>query len=73
MGAPELLIADEPTSSLDENRREAFLRLLFDECEQVGSTVIFVSHDVSLEKQFDRTIHLAAINKASAQAVRERT
>ena len=73
MGAPELLIADEPTSSLDENRREAFLRLLFDECEQVGSTVIFVSHDVSLEKQFDRTIHLAAINKASVQAVRERT
>ena len=70
---PKLLIADEPTSSLDENRREAFLRLLFDECEQVGSTVIFVSHDVSLEKQFDRTIHLAAINKASVQAVRERT
>ena len=73
MGAPELLIADEPTSSLDGNRRKAFLRLLFDECEQMGSTVVFVSHDVSLEKQFDRTIHLAAINRASTQAVWERS
>ena len=45
MGAPELLIADEPTSSLDTDRRELFVKLLFSECREVGATLIFVSHD----------------------------
>jgi len=64
MGSPELLIADEPTSSLDADRRESFIKLLFDECKQTGSTLIFVSHDGSLENLFDRTIDLAEINRA---------
>ena len=64
MGAPELLIADEPTSSLDADRRQAFIRLLFEECAQAGSTLVFVSHDASLESVFDRTIRLAEINSA---------
>lgn len=67
MGAPELLIADEPTSSLDADRREAFVRLLFEECTQAGSTLVFVSHDASLEASFDRTIRLAELNTASAE------
>ena len=70
MGSPELLIADEPTSSLDADRRESFIRLLFDECREVGATLIFVSHDASLEHLFDRTIDLAEKNKSS-QAVTE--
>ena len=65
MGAPELLIADEPTSSLDTDRREQFVRLLFQESSAAGSTLIFVSHDTSLEGLFDRTIRLADINTAS--------
>jgi len=65
MGSPELLIADEPTSSLDADRREAFVRLLFEECSQAGSTLVFVSHDASLEKMFDRTLRLAEINRAA--------
>ena len=64
MGSPELLIADEPTSSLDADRRESFIRLLFDECRGVGATLIFVSHDASLEHLFDRTIDLAEINRS---------
>ena len=64
MGAPEVLIADEPTSSLDSDRREAFVKLLFDECEQAGSTLVFVSHDATLEPLFDRTVQLAEINAA---------
>jgi len=67
MGAPEILIADEPTSSLDADRREAFVRLLFDECRQAGSTLVFVSHDASLEPLFGRTIRLAEINRAARQ------
>jgi len=70
MGAPELLIADEPTSSLDTDRRELFVKLLFSECREMGATLIFVSHDASLEHLFDRTIDLAAIN-ASIQSVAE--
>lgn len=67
MGAPELLIADEPTSSLDADRRAAFVHLLFEECAQAGSTLVFVSHDTSLEPLFDRTIRLTELNTASPQ------
>jgi putative ABC transport system ATP-binding protein len=69
MGAPELLIADEPTSSLDMDRRELFVKLLFSECREVGATLIFVSHDASLEHLFDRTIDLAAINASTQDQV----
>jgi putative ABC transport system ATP-binding protein len=62
IGAPAILIADEPTSSLDANRREAFIQLLFNECNPKDTTIVFVSHDTGLENQFDRTIHLSDIN-----------
>lgn len=71
MGAPELLIADEPTSSLDADRREVFVKLLFEECAQAASTLVFVSHDASLEHLFDRTIRLAELNNAGAEPARE--
>lgn len=64
MGSPELLIADEPTSALDADRREIFIRLLFDECAQAGSSLVFVSHDRGLEPLFDRSVDLARINRA---------
>lgn len=64
MGSPELLIADEPTSALDSNRREAFIRLLFDECRETGATLVFVSHDAALEPLFDRSLDLAQLNRA---------
>lgn len=66
IGRPALIIADEPTSALDTDHREAFLRLLFKEAEQVGSTVLFVSHDHSLKHLFRRVVPLLAINRASA-------
>ena len=64
-GSPALLIADEPTSSLDADRRRAFLELLFAECAETGSTLIFVSHDASLEGLFDRTLRLPELNQAT--------
>jgi putative ABC transport system ATP-binding protein len=64
IGAPELVIADEPTSSLDADRRAAFLDLLFRECAREQATLIFVSHDASLAPQFDREISFAEINRA---------
>jgi putative ABC transport system ATP-binding protein len=65
IGAPELIIADEPTSALDADSREHFLQLLLRECAQSGSTVLFVSHDSSLEGIFDRSICLRDINRAN--------
>jgi putative ABC transport system ATP-binding protein len=64
MGAPSLVIADEPTSSLDADLREAFIDLLFGECAENGTTLVFVSHDVSLATSFDRTIDLPEFNRA---------
>ncbi len=68
IGSPALLIADEPTSSLDADRRNAFLDLLFAECERAGSTLLFVSHDLSLGAAFDRQLSLPELNGAGVQA-----
>ena len=67
MGSPEIVIADEPTSSLDANRREAFVQLLFNECGESGATLVFVSHDESLEPLFDRHIRLTKVNRAGGR------
>ena len=63
IGAPEILIADEPTSSLDSGHREAFIKLLFQESDREKTTLVFASHDTALDKLFDRTIPLVDINK----------
>jgi putative ABC transport system ATP-binding protein len=68
IGAPEIIIADEPTSALDSDMRQAFLRLLFQECEVTGSTLLFVSHDRQLESQFERHIALDEINQIHFEA-----
>ena len=63
IGGPEIIIADEPTSSLDTDHRKAFIRLLFQEFDPTETTLIFVSHDKTLSNIFDKTIRLADINK----------
>ncbi|MFD2167692.1 ABC transporter ATP-binding protein [Thalassotalea euphylliae] len=65
---PKLLIADEPTSSLDANNRERFISILLSLCEDSKTTVIFVSHDMSLSQYFDRTVELSAINLVGERA-----
>jgi putative ABC transport system ATP-binding protein len=62
LGKPEIIVADEPTSSLDQDARENFLRLLMDECRLQGSTLVFVSHDTSLGPLFDRELSLLDLN-----------
>ncbi len=65
IGAPELVIADEPTSALDTDRRERFLQLLFDSCAQAGSTLVFVSHDRTLQPMFDEAVSLPDVNRVA--------
>ncbi len=64
IGAPGLIICDEPTSAIDVEHRERFMQLLLAQVEKSGAALLFVSHDPSLERYFDRTVHLADINKA---------
>ncbi|MCW8932331.1 MAG: ATP-binding cassette domain-containing protein [Gammaproteobacteria bacterium] len=63
IGNPEIIIADEPTSSLDADNRNIFLDLLFQQCDEENSTLIFVSHDANLKHHFERTIHFSEINQ----------
>jgi putative ABC transport system ATP-binding protein len=65
IGAPAVIIADEPTSSLDTDARGFFLDLLFQEARAAGSTLMFVSHDTALERYFGRALALADINQAA--------
>lgn len=64
LGRPGIIVADEPTSSLDYDSREDFLRLLMNECRAQESTLLFVSHDTSLGPLFDRNLSLREINRA---------
>lgn len=67
LGRPEILVADEPTSALDSDARAGFLDLLMAECRAQGTTLLFVSHDLSLQSHFDRTLSMADINRAGMQ------
>ena len=66
IGAPGLIICDEPTSAIDVEHRERFMQLLLAQVEKSGAALLFVSHDPSLERYFDRTVHLADINQVHA-------
>ncbi len=59
---PAVLIADEPTSSLDETNRNTFMLELLANVARYKTTLIFVSHDLSLATHFDRIDPLNAIN-----------
>ena len=54
INSPEILIADEPTSSLDSENRDNFLSLLMGLIKERDMTLIFVSHDMTLAKYFTR-------------------
>jgi ABC-type lipoprotein export system ATPase subunit len=56
---PRLLLADEPTGSLDSASADRALTLLQTLRERYGTTVIVVSHDPEVSKRADRTIQLA--------------
>lgn len=67
VGRPTILLADEPTSSLDYDNREKFLQMVFSLSKELGTTVLFVSHDRSLEPLFDRSISFLELNQAKTK------
>ena len=60
---PEIILADEPTSALDYNHRESFIKVLFELSAEQNSTLVFVSHDMTLKSLFNTALDLTAINK----------
>lgn len=64
IGNPDLIIADEPTSALDADSRDRFISLLSDEARRTNAALLFVSHDGSLAKLFDRALDLSQINRS---------
>lgn len=68
IGQPEIIIADEPTSALDEDARNGFIQELFEQSQANNTTIVFVSHDKTLEHYFDRSIPIQSLVKQEGQA-----
>ena len=65
VNTPEILIADEPTSSLDQQNRENFMSMLMQLVESKEMTLLFVSHDMSLTQYFTRVQALNDFSKTA--------
>lgn len=57
---PPLLLADEPTGSLDAATGETVIRLMFELNQEHGSTLILVTHDPSIAARCADTVTIAA-------------
>ena len=57
---PPLLLADEPTGSLDANTGEGVIELMFELNRERGSTLVLVTHDADIARRCGRQIELAA-------------
>ncbi|MDL2247875.1 ABC transporter ATP-binding protein [Bacteroides sp. OttesenSCG-928-J23] len=55
---PSVILADEPSGSLDTQNKEELHRLFFDLRERFGQTFVIVTHDEGLAQLTDRTIHI---------------
>lgn len=55
---PSLILADEPTSSLDDKNCEESIKLLRDQAEILDASLIIVTHDNRLISKFQKVIHL---------------
>jgi putative ABC transport system ATP-binding protein len=58
MREPALILADEPTASLDPERGGAVMQLLLDEARRIGAATLVVTHEPELAAGADRRLHL---------------
>ncbi|RIV22715.1 ATP-binding cassette domain-containing protein [Fibrisoma montanum] len=58
MNQPQVILADEPTSSLDDENTDRVVRLLREQSEQIGASLIVVTHDQRLKDVFQNRIEL---------------
>ena len=55
---PSVVLADEPSGSLDTRNKEELHQLFFDLRDRLGQTFVIVTHDEQLASLTDRTIHM---------------
>ena len=55
---PAVILADEPSGSLDTHNKENLHQLFFDLRDRLGQTFVIVTHDEGLAKITDRTVHM---------------
>ena len=55
---PSVILADEPSGSLDTNNKEELHALFFELRDKMNQTFVIVTHDEQLAEQTDRTIHI---------------
>ena len=55
---PAVILADEPSGSLDTHNKEDLHQLFFDLRDRLGQTFVLVTHDEGLAKITDRTVHI---------------
>lgn len=58
INSPSLILADEPTASLDDSNTELVLKLLFDLANAYGSTLLIATHDKRIKDQFSNAYQL---------------
>lgn len=59
MNEPDVILADEPSGSLDSHNKAELHQLFFDLRDKMGQTFVIVTHDEELSRLTDRTIHMA--------------
>lgn len=55
---PSLILADEPTGNLDEEREQSIMKIMKDLQHELGITFLIVSHNTRLKRYMDRTLVL---------------
>ena len=58
VNSPAVILADEPSGSLDSKNKEELHQLFFDLRDKFGQTFVIVTHDEGLASITDRTIHM---------------
>ena len=61
---PSVVFADEPTSALDDKSTESVIRLLEEETEKVGASLIIVTHDSRLKTRYKDRVELQPLTNA---------
>lgn len=65
---PQLVLADEPTGSLDWETAGEIMSLLLNICETEKLTLVTVTHDLHLAEMYPRRVHIGEINEVSRRS-----